>query len=99
MCLDSLQSHQHVSMKLHLKFSSWLNTWKNKNVSRSQEAACKDWLMGNVDKLRPCTTFVMSDNKLSQAPYYKYNRYRVHMPSSKEEEDEEEEEEEEEEDS
>ena len=79
--LFCVQSHEHVSMRLHNNFSTWLDKWRARNVSGSQEAACIEWLQGHSEGQRPCTTLVHDNNDISRPPYYRYRRYRVHFPA------------------
>ena len=45
-----------VANRLHTRFQSWLSDWVKTNVTSDQESGCRDWLLGRVDGLHPCTT-------------------------------------------
>lgn len=50
------QCHPVVANRLHSRFQSWLSDWVKSNVTGDQEGRCRDWLLGKVDGLHPCTT-------------------------------------------
>ena len=45
-----------MANRLHSRFQSWLSDWVKSNVTGDQEGRCRDWLLGKVDGLHPCTT-------------------------------------------
>ena len=55
-CLFVWQCHPVVANRLHSRFQSWLSDWVKSNVTGDQEGRCRDWLLGKVDGLHPCTT-------------------------------------------
>ena len=55
-CLFVGQCHPVVANRLHSRFQSWLSDWVKSNVTGDQEGRCRDWLLGKVDGLHPCTT-------------------------------------------
>ena len=55
-CLFAWQCHPVVANRLHSRFQSWLSDWVKSNVTGDQEGRCRDWLLGKVDGLHPCTT-------------------------------------------
>ena len=55
-CLFVWQCHPVVANRLHSRFQSWLSEWVKSNVTGDQEGRCRDWLLGKVDGLHPCTT-------------------------------------------
>ena len=50
------QCHRVVANRLHSRFQAWLSSWVKGNVTNDQESGCRDWLLGRVDGLHPCTT-------------------------------------------
>ncbi|XP_053386924.1 LOW QUALITY PROTEIN: paired amphipathic helix protein Sin3a-like [Mercenaria mercenaria] len=71
------ESHQKVSLKLHNKFSSWVEKWRKGNVTKEMEAKCNKWLMGETDNNRPCETSKREIDIPEKSPYYKYYKYKV----------------------
>lgn len=45
-----------VANRLHSRFQAWLSDWVKSNVTNDQESGCRDWLLGQVEGLHPCTT-------------------------------------------
>lgn len=67
-------------MRLHNKFSSWLEKWRAEHVTADQVKECSDWLMGHGEGNKPCRTACSNQNKLNKPPYYPYNKYTVDYP-------------------
>lgn len=73
------ESHKKVSLKLHEKFAEWVRKWNKDNVTPEMENACSDWLMGDIDDLKPCITTKREIDNENASPYYVYSKYRVKM--------------------
>ncbi|XP_069103169.1 paired amphipathic helix protein Sin3a-like isoform X1 [Argopecten irradians] len=71
------ESHKRVSLKLHDKFSSWVDKWRAQNVTVDMEKECDDWMMGRGDDMRANETVCNKVCVEDTAPYYEYNQYRV----------------------
>lgn len=67
------ECHPVVANRLHCRFQSWLSKWINTNVTSEQESRCRDWLLGRVDGLHPCTT---TCDAVTNA-VIKHNKYSV----------------------
>ncbi|EDO41458.1 predicted protein, partial [Nematostella vectensis] len=50
------ECHPRVMPRLHNRFQKWLDEWLSANVTRDMNNKCEDWLLGNVDGLRACST-------------------------------------------
>lgn len=71
------ESHKRVSLKLHDKFSSWIEGWREENLSEDQQSDCEAWLMGHGDDVVACTTTREPRGDEDSTPYFSYNKYRV----------------------
>ncbi|XP_052215877.1 paired amphipathic helix protein Sin3a-like isoform X2 [Dreissena polymorpha] len=71
------ESHKDLSLKLHGKFSAWVDKWKKAHVTREQETKCSKWLNGDSGNNRPCITTKGDIDVTDKSPYYKYTKYRV----------------------
>ncbi|XP_068710577.1 paired amphipathic helix protein Sin3a-like isoform X1 [Montipora foliosa] len=67
------ESHPSVANRLHTRFQAWLSKWVESNVSSDQESRCRDWLLGRIDGLHPCTT---TCDTIANA-VIKHNKYSV----------------------
>jgi len=78
------QSHRCISLRLHKKFSVWVNKWLEEHTSKADIDSCNDWLIGNIPDLKTCSTTIQTNNSLEKAPYYQHNRYVVRstLPST-----------------
>jgi len=70
-----------VSLRRHVKFSSWLGRWLDSSLSPSDQQSAVEWLMmgsGRASDLMPCQTLrhtlPATDDK---PPYYQHHRYHV----------------------
>lgn len=72
-----LQSHKRVSLKLHDKFSSWIEGWREENLSEDQRSDCEAWLMGHGDDVVACNTTREPRGDEDSTPYFSYNKYHV----------------------
>ena len=64
-------------MRLHKKFTGWVDTFVEENVKDEAKKACDKWLMGFSEDNKPCQTTRHNDNDTTKAPYYTYNKYSV----------------------
>ena len=64
-------------MKLHKKFTSWVDAFVEQNVTDEAKKACDKWLMGFSEDNKPCQTTRHNDNDVTSSPYYTYNKYSV----------------------
>ncbi|XP_062620426.1 paired amphipathic helix protein Sin3a-like isoform X2 [Saccostrea cucullata] len=71
------ESHKRVSLKLHDKFSTWINRWREENLTEDQKSVCEDWLMGRTEDLVACTTTKESCGAEDATPYFTFNKYKV----------------------
>ncbi|KAL5019521.1 hypothetical protein ScPMuIL_002413 [Solemya velum] len=71
------ESHKHVSLKLHRKFKTWVNKWRDSNVSPDMDNNCSLWLMGKTEGNRASKTVCKKIDNTDKAPYYPYNKYIV----------------------
>ena len=71
------QSHERVSMRLHKKFTAWVDSFVEENVVEEAKKACDKWLMGFGEDSKQCQTTRHNDNDTTKAPYYTYNKYSV----------------------
>ncbi|XP_061180555.1 paired amphipathic helix protein Sin3a-like [Saccostrea echinata] len=72
------ESHKRVSLKLHDKFATWINRWREENLMENQKSACEDWLMGHTEDLVACTTTTESCGAEDATPYFTFNKYKVY---------------------
>ena len=68
-----------VANRLHSRFQAWLGDWVKSNVTKDQEGSCRDWLLGRVDGLHPCTTTCESVTDTA----IKHNKYSVKWDKAK----------------
>lgn len=73
------ESHKKVSLKLHEKFASWVSKWNKDHVTPEMEKMCSDWLMGDIEDLKPCITTKREIDNENAAPYYVYSKYKVKL--------------------
>ena len=73
------QCHPVVANRLHSRFQGWLSGWVKSNVTNDQESGCRDWLLGRVDGLHPCTTTCESVTDTA----IKHNKYSVKWDKEK----------------
>nr|XP_022306846.1 paired amphipathic helix protein Sin3a-like isoform X1 [Crassostrea virginica]XP_022306847.1 paired amphipathic helix protein Sin3a-like isoform X1 [Crassostrea virginica] len=71
------ESHKRVSLKLHDKFTTWIENWRQENLTDDQREAATEWLMGRTADLVACTTTTESCGGPDATPYFSYNKYRV----------------------
>jgi len=73
------ESHRTVSLAMHKKFLSWVDSWLNKNTDSKSRSMCDSWLMGTDEDMdiKECTTRLSQDNDISKTPYFTYSRYIV----------------------
>ncbi|XP_052786837.1 paired amphipathic helix protein Sin3a-like isoform X2 [Mya arenaria] len=71
------ESHRRVSLKLHHKFSEWVEKWRKGHVTKDQESRCTKWLLGETGDNRPNVTTKVEIDKPDKSPYYQYAKYRV----------------------
>lgn len=64
-------------MRLHKKFAAWVDAFVNGNVTEEAKLACDKWLMGFSEDNKACQTTRHTDNDITKAPYYTYNKYSV----------------------
>ncbi|XP_064596113.1 paired amphipathic helix protein Sin3b-like isoform X2 [Liolophura sinensis] len=76
------ESHKSVSLRLHNKFTNWVEKWKDAAVPAENVTACNQWLQGNPPQpdSKDCKTICAKINNPDKAPYYTYNKYRVEYP-------------------
>ena len=43
------------------------------------EKMCSDWLMGDIEDLKPCITTKREIDNENAAPYYVYSKYKVKL--------------------
>ncbi|KAG4067430.1 hypothetical protein HA402_009667 [Bradysia odoriphaga] len=71
------QMHSTVTSAMAKKFHSFVSSWKDKNVTDSQESQCSEWFMGRHVDLVSNVTTLHQNNDVSKTPYRTYNRYKV----------------------
>ena len=64
-------------MRLHDKFVSWVNKWREENVTSDDESRTTQWLLGDVIETKDCETTCRKVYNQDRAPYYEYNKYTV----------------------
>lgn len=73
------QTHELVSRRMLEKVKQWHEQWAREHLIPPKEENCIDWLLGNIDGLKPdLITKLHTDNCLTRPPYRRYNRYSVH---------------------
>lgn len=73
------ECHPAVANRLHTRFQAWLSKWVKGNVSSEEESRCRDWLLGQIDGLHPCTT---TCDTVTNA-VIKHNKYSVKWEENK----------------
>lgn len=73
------ECHPAVANRLHTRFQAWLSKWVKGNVSSEEENRCRDWLLGQIDGLHPCTT---TCDTVTNA-VIKHNKYSVKWEENK----------------